>query len=165
MSLTSSLTKRKYSARATRRMFNVWPCIRGSGVRVTHIADDFTELRTKLKLGLRNVNYFGTIFGGSLYSSTDPYFALMMLRQLGDEYVVWDKSATIRFRKPANRTLYGVFPMPPDEVAATKALADREGQCDRTYTVDLVDSDGTIYATVEKTIYVARKAHHKTKPA
>ncbi len=149
------------SARSFRCLLNVWLAIAGTGVTVTYIADDFTEMRTRLRLGVRTFNAFGTIFGGSLYASTDPCYTLLLVKQLGPEYVVWDKSATIRFVKPAASTVYGHFLVSPSEASETKALADAEGSCTRTYSVDLVDGD--VCATIEKTVYVARKDHHKSR--
>ena len=40
------------------------------------------------------------MFGGSLYASVDPFYMIMLIRNLGSEYIVWDKAATIRFKKP-----------------------------------------------------------------
>jgi hypothetical protein len=40
------------------------------------------------------------LYGGSLYSMTDPFYMPMLISNLGSDYVVWDKAAHIRFRKP-----------------------------------------------------------------
>jgi acyl-coenzyme A thioesterase PaaI-like protein len=145
------------------RMFNYWPAIRGSGVRVTHVARDWTELRVRLKLNWRTRNYVGTIFGGSLYAAVDPFYMVMILRQIGDDYVVWDKSARISFKRPGDRTLYGVFEMPAEEVASLRAVVDEHNQTERTYSIDLKDSDGRVYATIDKLLYVARKDWFKAR--
>ena len=42
-------------------------------------------------MGLLNRNYVGTHFGGSLFAMTDPFYMLMMMRNLGPDYIVWDK--------------------------------------------------------------------------
>jgi hypothetical protein len=47
-----------------------------------------------------NKNYVGTHFGGSLSAMTDPHYMLMMIQILGREYIVWDQSGTIEYRKP-----------------------------------------------------------------
>src|SRR4249919_3951388 len=94
------------------RLFNFWPAIRGTGSRVTYVSPDWTELRLRLKLSWRTTNYVGTIFGGSIYGALDPWFMVMMIRQLGDDYVVWDKSARVTFKRPGTETLYAVFELP-----------------------------------------------------
>ena len=47
-----------------------------------------------------NQNFVDTHYGGSLYSMTDPFDMLMLFGNLGDDYIVWDKAAHMRFRKP-----------------------------------------------------------------
>ena len=141
--------------RLERVVFNWWPSYLGTGGRVTHIEDDWSEIRLKLPLSWRTRNIVGTIFGGSLYSAVDPFYMVMLMRRLSEEYVVWDKAASIRFRKPATETLYATFEMSDEEVRSIEtALSDRES-IDREYTVDLVDSEGVVYATVEKTVHVS----------
>ncbi len=138
-------------------MLNFFPAYRGTGGWVTHIADDWSEMRVRLPLSWRTRNYVGTIFGGSLYASLDPHFMFMLMHRLGPAYLVWDKAATVRFRKPGRAQLYAVCGMPDAEVDEVKRLLESEPKVDRTYTVDLVDKQGVVHATVEKVINV-RKA-------
>ena len=73
-----------------------------------------------------------------------------------DGYVVWDKGAEIRFKNPGQETLYETFTITDEEIAAIRAelaAADTDS-VDRHYTVDLVDAEGTVHATVRKTVYV-----------
>lgn len=137
--------------------FNLFPAYRGTGGRLVSIADDWSEVRVKLRLTRRTRNYVGTLFGGSLYGAVDPIYMLMLIRRLGPEYVVWDKSASIRFRRPGRGTLYATFRLDDEELAAVRAAVAAEGKVDRVYVVELVDADGVVHATVEKTIYVARR--------
>jgi acyl-coenzyme A thioesterase PaaI-like protein len=147
------------------RLFNLWPAIRGTGIRVTHTEPDWTEMRVRLKLNWRTTNYVGTIFGGSLYAGVDPFYMVMMIRQLGDDYVVWDKSARVTFKRPGDTTLYGVFSLPKSEVAELRDYVDEHNSTERTYSIDLKDADGKIYATVDKVIFVARKDWFKARQA
>ena len=131
--------------------------MRGMGGRVTYIAPDWSEIRVRLRLKLRTRNYVGTIFGGSLYGSVDPYYMLMLMQRLGDDYVVWDKAATIQFKRPAHRTVYATFRISDDDLADIAQSAAERGELDRTFVVDLVDQDGVRYATVEKVLYIATR--------
>ena len=85
------------SSRWLRWRFNLFPAYRGVGARVEYIASDFREVRVRLPLSWRTRNYVGTIFGGSLYGAVDPIYMIMLIHLLGREYIVWDKSASIRF--------------------------------------------------------------------
>ncbi|WP_394739439.1 DUF4442 domain-containing protein [Natronococcus roseus] len=143
-------------SRLYRLGFNLFPAYRRTGGRVTYIAPDWQEVRVKLPLSWRTRNYVGTTFGGSMYAAVDPFYMMMLLKNLGDEYVVWDKEAEIRFKKPGRETLYARCTITDEEIAAIEAELATEGteSVDRHYTVDLVDSEGTVHATVRNTVYV-----------
>jgi acyl-coenzyme A thioesterase PaaI-like protein len=145
-----------FTSRLLRWKFNLFPAYRGSGGRVTYIADDFREVRVKLPLSLRTRNAVGTIFGGSMYGAVDPIYMIMLMRLLGRDYVVWDKTASIRFRKPGRTTLRATFRIDETELDAIRAATAAGEPVDRTYNVDLIDAEGTVYASIEKVIYVKR---------
>lgn len=137
--------------------FNRFPAYRGTGGRLVYIADDWSEVRIKLRLTWRTRNYVGTLFGGSLYGAVDPLYMVMLMHRLGPEYVVWDKSAAIRFRRPGRGTLYATFRIDDEELDAIRAAVAADGKVDRVCTVELVDAAGVVHATIKKTIYVARR--------
>jgi acyl-coenzyme A thioesterase PaaI-like protein len=146
-----------WNTRLRRWGFNFFPAYRGTGARITYIAADWREIRIKLPLSWRTRNYVGTIYGGSMYAAVDPITMIMLIKLLGPGYVVWDKAASIRFKKPGKTTLYARFVVGEAETDAIKvALIDQEA-IDRVYQIDLVDRDGVVHASVEKTIYIRRK--------
>ena len=137
--------------------FNFFPAFRGTGARVTYVSGDFREVHVKLPLNWRTRNYVGTIFGGSLYGAVDPHYMIMLIKILGPDYIVWDKAATIRFKKPGRGTLYAHFVIPEEEIETIRRLLATEPSIDRVYRVDLVDENGVVHAEVEKTVYIRRK--------
>ena len=145
-----------FASRLLRWKFNLFPAYRGTGARVTYIAGDFHEARVRLPLSWRTRNAVGTIFGGSMYGAVDPIYMIMLIRLLGRQYVVWDKTATIRFRKPGRSTLFATFRIDDGELEAIRSATAGGAPVDRTYTVDLADRDGLVHATVEKVIYMRR---------
>lgn len=137
--------------------FNLFPAYRGTGGRITYIARDWRELRIRVPLGWRTRNYVGSIFGGSMFGAVDPIYMVMLIQCLGPDYLVLDKSASIRFRRPGRSTLHARFSLDDAELDAIRAgLADAPA-IDRVYTIDLMDADGVVHATVEKTIHIRRK--------
>jgi hypothetical protein len=146
-----------FASRVMRWKFNLFPAYRGTGGRVTYIADDFREVRIKVPLSLRTRNAVGTIYGGSMYGAVDPIYMIMLMRLLGREYVVWDKTAFIRFRKPGRNTLRATFLINDRELDAIREATSTGQPVDRTYNVDLVDAEGVVHASVEKVIYVRRR--------
>lgn len=140
-----------------RRKFNFFPAYRGTGGRIDYIAHDMREIRIRLPLSWRTRNYVGTIFGGSMYGAVDPIYMVMLIRLLGRDYVVWDKSASIRFKRPGKATLFANFVITAEETEAIKReLIDRKS-LERIYQVDLVDAAGKVHAKIEKTIYIGRR--------
>jgi acyl-coenzyme A thioesterase PaaI-like protein len=127
---------------------------------VAFIADDWREVRVRLPLSWRTRNYVGTIFGGSLYAAVDPFFMIMLMKNLGPDYVVWDKAASVRFRRPGRTTLTATFRLDEAECTEIRDLLSHLPKVDRTYTVDLTDREGTVHATVEKVVHVARRQEH-----
>src|SRR4051812_37955988 len=78
-----------------RKFLNLWPPFLGAGVKVTNISHDFSEVDVQMKLHKWNKNYVGTHYGGSIFSMTDPFFALIVIKNLGKDYIVWDKTSEI----------------------------------------------------------------------
>jgi len=146
-----------FKSRLFRWKFNLFPAYRGSGGRVTYISDDFMEVRVKIPLWRRTRNYVGTIYGGSMYSAIDPIYMLMLIQILGPDYIVWDKAAKIRFRRPGKSTLFAHFLLTTNEVNEIKRLAENAKSVDRIYDLELVDDKGKVHAQIEKTLYIARK--------
>ncbi len=139
------------------KLMNLWPPYMGSGVRVTHISDDMRAVDVEMKLRFWNRNYVGVHFGGSLYAMTDPFFMLMLLENLGRDYIVWDKAASIRFKKPGRGRVSAQFRIAESEVDAIRQAADTHPKTEPEFTVNVIDSEGDVVAEIHKTIYVRRK--------
>jgi acyl-coenzyme A thioesterase PaaI-like protein len=142
--------------RVLRSLYNLWPCYFGTGVRVKYVASDYREMRIEIPLNWRTRNYVGTIFGGSMYGAVDPPYMLMLIKNLGSGYEIWDKAATIHFKKPGRSTLQARFVLDEKEIQLIGELA-LEGPVDRVYSIDLTDDKGVVCATVEKTVHIRKK--------
>jgi acyl-coenzyme A thioesterase PaaI-like protein len=140
-----------------RRLFNVWPPFRSAGIRVREIAPDFRSATVELRMRLFNRNYVGTHFGGSLFAMTDPFFMVLMMKNLGPDYVVWDKQGTVRFLKPARGTVTARFHLPEERIDEARAATASGEKFEPAFRVDIVDAEGVTVADVEKTLYIRRK--------
>ena len=141
-----------------RRAMNLWPPFVGAGIKVTHISADYREVEVGLTLGLLNRNYVGTQFGGSLFAMADPFFMLMMLHNLGPDYVVWDKAGKIDYLKPGRGSVHARFHLTEADVVRARRATARGGRHEPRFTADILDREGNVVARVEKTLYVRRKA-------
>ncbi len=138
--------------------FSLFPAYFGTGARLTRVSPDWREVHVELPLSWRSRNYVGTIFGGSRYGAVDPIDMVMLIKNLGAEYTIWDRSATIRFRRPGTGTLTATFTLDAAELDTIRDLTATGTSIDRVYTVDLLDRQCQICATIEKTIYIRRRA-------
>ncbi|HXZ47377.1 MAG TPA: DUF4442 domain-containing protein [Usitatibacter sp.] len=151
------LSRLEFGATGMRRLFNWWPPFRAAGIRVRHIAPDFRSATVELRMRLTNRNYVGTHFGGSLFAMTDPFFMVLMMKNLGPEYVVWDKQGTVRFLKPARGTVTARFVLPEERIDEAKAATAAGEKFEPTFRVDIVDADGVTVADVEKTLHIRKR--------
>jgi len=143
--------------------FNWSPMYRRSTAKLIHVSDDLHHVRIKIPFSYKNRNYAGSIFGGSMLSATDPIYMIQFIQILGDDYVIWDKSASIKYKRPAKESIYADFIVTPEEVKQIKADVATHNEVDFTKTLHLINEEKTIFAEVEKTLYIATKSHYKTK--
>jgi acyl-coenzyme A thioesterase PaaI-like protein len=146
-----------WPTRIARWGFNWFPAYRRTGARISYIAADWREVRIQLPLGWRTRNYVGTIFGGSMYGAVDPVYMLMLIKTLGPAYVVWDKAATIQFRRPGRETLYATFRLEEEELAAIRTAVQHGGKVEREFNVELVDAAGEVHAACRKLLSVRKR--------
>ena len=143
---------------------NLYPMYWGTGGRVHYIAGDFREVRLGLGLNPFTYNYVGTIFGGSLFSASDPFLMVMLLRVLGaDRYVVWDRAARIRFRRPGRGRLTMRITLDGALLAEVRATVAREHVWKGWLPLRWLDAEGAVVAEIERELYVADKEYYRQR--
>src|SRR5438067_1615607 len=120
----------------------------GAGVKLTRLDKDLREADVEMRLTRWNKNYVGVHFGGSLFSMTDPFYMLMLAANLGDEFVVWDKAASIRYRKPGKGRVRAEFRLSDERLAEIRAALEAEGRYDAQFVVEIKDAEGGVIAVV-----------------
>ncbi|WP_394125058.1 DUF4442 domain-containing protein [Psychrobacter nivimaris] len=135
----------------------------GAGIKIDHISLDQGLCVVSMGLNTLNKNIVGTQFGGSLYSMVDPFYMLMLMHQLGSNYVVWDKSSHIDFVAPGNSKVTARMKIPSSEVITIQELAKEGEAVFREYKVDIVDEQQKLIATVTKTLYIRLRKYSKSK--
>jgi uncharacterized protein DUF4442 len=147
-------TKRSH---ALRRWVNLWPPFLGMGIRVRHIAPDMKAVDVEMKLSFWNANYVGTHFGGSLFAMIDPFYMLMLMANLGPDYVVWDKAATIRYRKPGRGTVRAEFRLSDSQIDDVREKLKTLPKYEPVFLVEVKDEADVVIAQVEKMLHVRMK--------
>lgn len=139
------------------KIINYYGPFVGAGIKLQEMSKDFRYAKVKMPLTIYNKNYMGTQFGGSLYSMTDPWYMLMMIKNLGKDYIVWDKAASIRFKKPGTGTVYAEFKLTQEDIDEVKTFVAENTKMDKTFKVEIKDDSGKLIAEVDKVIYIRKK--------
>ncbi len=148
---------RKLSPKAFKFVLNLYGPYFGAGVKIRHISPDWKEVRVSMKLRWYNRNAVGTHFGGSLYSMVDPHLMLMLMRLLGRDYIVWDKSAEIEFIAPGKGEVSAIITISNEELDEIRAKAEDGKAHLPEFNLQVLDSQGELVAKVKKILYVRKK--------
>jgi len=146
-----------------RHVLNWYGPYRGAGVRIRHLADDFSSATVEMPLRWYNKNYVGTHFGGSLYSMVDPFHMLLIMNQLGKDYIVWDKDAHIEFISPGTGTVVAHFEVTQDQIDDIKQNTHQGQKYLPQFEVEILNSEGKLVAKALKTLYIRKKAANARK--
>ncbi len=139
-------------------MMNCWPPFWGTGISVNHIAQDWKTIRVITRMRWYNRNYVKSHYGGNLFSMTDPFYMLMLLRNLGADYVVWDTTAKIKFIQPGRSDVTATFVLTDERLCEIRKKAESGEKLLEKFRVDIVDDDATLVASVMKTLYIRKKS-------
>ena len=129
----------------------------GAGVRLEEMTKDYRYARVTMPLRFYNKNYMGTQFGGSLYSMVDPWYMLMLIKNLGRDYIVWDKGATIQFKKPGMGTVQAEFRLNQEIIEEIKLHVEENKKMDYIFKVEVKDQSGKLICEVDKVVYIRKK--------
>ena len=146
-----------WNPEALRAHLNSYPPYAAAGILITRIAQDASEIRVEMPLTDSNLNLVGTHFGGSLYALVDPHLMILLIQRLGPDYVVWDKEANIDFRKPGIGTVHATVRVTDAETEAIRAATAKGDKHLPQWTLEVLDEEDGVVATVLKTLYVRRK--------
>lgn len=155
--------KENFKTRKFRFLMNCYPMYFGTGGKIIFWSADSKEIQVRLKLNLWTYNLVGTMFGGSMFAAADPFYMIMLHNCLGPTYVVWDKSANIRFRKPGKQKLYCKFEITDQLLTDIKETILEKQSTEIVLPLQWLDKDGAVYAEMERTIYIADKKYYEQR--
>lgn len=144
--------------RIFRLIMNSWPPYLGAGITVEAIESDWRTIAVAMKLHWYNRNYVNSHFGGNLFSMTDPFYMLMLLRNLGSDYIVWDTAAKIKFLKPGRGKVSALFSLDLTRLDEIRQKAASGEKLLERFRVDVLDEEGIRVAAVTKTLYIRKKS-------
>ena len=142
---------------------NLYPLYFGTGGKILHISPDWKKVKLQLSLNLWTRNYVGTIFGGSMFSASDPFYMIMFIQNMGPDFVVWDKAATITFKRPGKGRLTADFEITDEEIEMMKRRVLEKNEDELVKVVSWKDDQGKVVSEVERVLYFATKEFYKQK--
>jgi len=144
--------------------FNLSPMYRRSTARIILVTDDLHTVKIRIPLSYKNRNYVGSIFGGSLFAAVDPIPMIQLMYILKEDYIVWDKSAHIQFKRPAREAMFASFEFTRDEIENIIQKVKENKEVEHPKTTYITNKTGDItFCEVTKTIYIADKVFFKNK--
>jgi len=115
-----------------------------------------------MKLRRYNRNAFGTHFGGSLYAMIDPFFVLMLCRNLGPDYIVWDRSACIDYVAAGRSRVHAVLRLREEDLRSIRNMTENGSKHLHLFHAEVVDAEELLVARIEKLVYVRRRRSNAT---
>jgi acyl-coenzyme A thioesterase PaaI-like protein len=139
------------------KLMRFWPPFFGAGIKIKNFNPELTTIVVQMNMKFWNRNYVGTHFGGSLYSMCDPFYMLMLINTLGKGYTVWDKSASIRYKKPAKDTVFATFNLTPQHIQLIQETLKNNTKMEQEFTIHITDTSNEIVAEVKKILHISKR--------
>jgi len=138
------------------RLINWYPPYLGAGIKAEYDESDHSY-KVRMKLKFFNRNFVNTQFGGSMYSMCDPFFMFLLMERLGSDYIVWDRSAGIKFLKPGKGKISARFHIPEETYEEIINKTETGEKFIPVFKTEIKDEKENIIALVEKELYIKKK--------
>lgn len=139
------------------RFWNFWPPFLFSGIKVEKTSKDYRHIAVRLKLRFWNANFVGTQYGGLIFSMTDPFYMIMLIKNLDSSYAVWDKSAHIKYVRPGKTDLFAEFKISSEDINGIEKQVRENGKAEWTRNIQVKDAQGDIVAEINKVISIKKR--------
>ncbi len=124
---------------------------------VKEFDEGFTGVHVKISKSFLNTNYNHSIFGGTIFSASDPFYALLfdqVLKRRGFTVRVWLKSANIQYLKPARTNLHFKISLSEDDIKEAEEALHSVGKFVKAFPLEILNSKGEVCASVINEVYV-----------
>lgn len=124
---------------------------------VKHVHPGFKGIDVKINRSLFTINLGNSIFGGTIFSATDPFYALLfgqLMQRKGFRTTVWLKSAQINYLKPARTSLHFTIRITDEMILEAEEALRNRGKFIKAYTIDVYDKRSDRCATAVNEIYI-----------
>ena len=117
----------------------------------------FKGVHVKIFKSFLNTNYNNSIFGGTIFSASDPFYALLfdqILKRRGFKVRVWLKSANIQYIKPGRTNLYFKIVLSEEDIVEAEHALNTVGKFVKAFPLEILNSKGEVCALVQNEVYL-----------
>ncbi len=145
------------SSKTLKWLLRFYPPLFFQRIWVIKFGEDFKWVEVKINKSFININYNKTLFGGTIFSASDPFYAILfdqVLSKKGFKTRVWLKSAHIQYLKPGNSDLHFTVKITDQEIAEAEQKLRIEGKFIKTFPIEIYNKEGVLCALVQNEVYV-----------
>lgn len=122
----------------------------------------FRSVDVKIVKSLINSNYNKSIFGGTIFSASDPFYALLfdqLMQRKGYKVRVWLKSAQINYLKPGKTNLHFTIRISDEEIDEACNDLNTVGKHVKAYPIEMFNESGELCVVVMNEVYLRNLYH------
>lgn len=141
-------------------MMRLYPPMLFQRIWVKKIHKGFRGIDVKINRSMFTSNLGNSIFGGTIFSATDPFYALLLgqiMESKGYSVIVWLKSAHIDYLKPARSDVHFTLRLSEELIAEAEAALVNEGKFVKKLPVELYDKNGERCALAQNEVYLRNR--------
>jgi hypothetical protein len=127
---------------------------------VRNIDAGFRGADVKINRSLITLNFGKAIFGGTIYTAIDPFYAMLfgqLLKHKGYHISVWLKSANIQFLRPGRTDLYYRISITDEMINEAEEALNKNSVFIKSYSIEIYSKTGDLYAIAKNEIYIRKK--------
>lgn len=147
----------KISENSLKWLMRFYPPMLFQRIWVKKVHKNFRGIDVKINRSLFTSNLGNSIFGGTIFSATDPFYALLfgqIMQHKGFKITVWLKSAQIQYIKPGRTDLFYTITISDEMVAEAERTLRTEGKFVKPYPIEIFDKHGELCATALNEVYI-----------
>jgi acyl-coenzyme A thioesterase PaaI-like protein len=147
----------KVSAKVLKWVLRFYPPLFFQRIWIQRFDKNFKSVEVKIFKSILNTNYNNSIFGGTIFAASDPFYAILfdqILAIRGFKTRVWLKSASIQYLKPGHSNLYFKIEISEIDIEEAIHVLNTIGKFVKAFPLEIYNKKGELCAIVNNEIYI-----------
>lgn len=147
----------KISENSLKWLMRLYPPMLFQRIWVKKVHKGFKGIDIKINRSLFTSNLGNSIFGGTIFSATDPFYALLfgqIMQHKGFKITVWLKSAQIQYIKPGRTDLHYTIEITDEMIAEAATALKTEGKHIKAYPIEIYNTANELCAMALNEVYI-----------